>query len=151
MAGRMCREMSGCGDEERLASERGGRVIIFSQEFPHLKSSLGSPLLYVCSPLLHYIAAASGPWLHGAIPSASVCVCVCALLIILSLLITTLSHPSSFYLSPHRTCIPHSCHHFFFYLCSILGSAHLPRLNRTKKPNKTPPKNSPPFKAVTPE
>lgn len=77
MAGRMCREMSGCGDEERLASERGGRVIIFSQEFPHLKSSLGSPLLYVCSPLLHYIAAASGPWLHGAIPSASVCVCVC--------------------------------------------------------------------------
>lgn len=65
-----------CGDEERLALEHGGRVIIFPQEFPHLKSSLGSPLLYVCSRLLRHIAAASGSWLHGTISSASVCVCV---------------------------------------------------------------------------
>lgn len=76
------------GNEEVLALEQagrgegrsgwGGRVIIFSQEFPHLKSSLGAPSLYICSRLLHHAAAASGPWLCGAIYSASLCVRVCA-------------------------------------------------------------------------
>ena len=81
-------EGGGAGDEEVLALEQGGRgeghggwgrgrVIIFSQEFPHLKSSLGAPSLYICSQLLHHAAAASGPRLCGAIYSASVCVCVC--------------------------------------------------------------------------
>lgn len=75
--GRTRGAMWGCGDEEGLALEHGGRVIIFSQEFPHLKSSLGAPSLYVCSRLLHHVAAAPGPWLRGAISSASGCVCVC--------------------------------------------------------------------------
>lgn len=40
----------------------GGRVIIFSQEFPHLKSSLGAPSLYICSQLLHHGFRSSAVW-----------------------------------------------------------------------------------------
>lgn len=60
------REGEGRGREGGL-----GRVIIFSQEFPHLKSSLGAASLYICSLLLHHAAAACGCVVR------LVCVCVC--------------------------------------------------------------------------
>lgn len=126
-------------DEEVLALELegrgeghsgwGGRVIIFSQECPHLKCSLGTRSLYICSQLLDHSTAASGPWLCGAICSPSyTCLCVCvkqcewslcfqvyahaAPDYPLTLLITRLCHSSRFCQPTRTNLAPLLCHLF---------------------------------------
>lgn len=127
-------------DEEVLALELqgrgeghrgwGGRVIIFSQECPHLKCSLGARSLYICSQLLDHSTAASGPWLCGAICSPSyTCLCVCVGSSVneacvskctrmlppdypLTLLITRLCHSSRFCQPTRTNLAPLLCHLF---------------------------------------